>query len=68
MVDPEEATFLSTGISMENLCWAKETYEELWAITFTTAGATAFTIGAKEIHRSSSSRKLSLFIRRSSAE
>lgn len=38
-VDPEEATFLSTGVSMENLCWAKETYEELWAITFTTAGA-----------------------------
>ena len=38
-VNPEEMVFISTGVSMENLCWAKETYEELWAITFTTAGA-----------------------------
>ncbi len=37
-VDPNESVFLSTGVSMKNLCWAKEIYQELWVITFTTAG------------------------------
>ena len=35
---PDEATALSTGVNMEHLAWAEEVYEQLWVLTFVTAG------------------------------
>ncbi|MBI2850632.1 MAG: adenosylcobinamide amidohydrolase [Chloroflexi bacterium] len=40
-VRPDEATALSTGVNMDYLAWQEETYEELWALAFVTAGVSS---------------------------
>ncbi len=37
-LSPDKATALSTGVNMTNLAWQEETFEELWALAFVTAG------------------------------
>lgn len=34
----DKAAVLSTGVNMEDLAWAEEAFEELWALAFVTAG------------------------------
>lgn len=35
---PDKAAVLATGVNMEHLAWAEETYEEFWVLAFVTAG------------------------------
>jgi len=37
-LDFNDIAFLSTGVSMENLAFSEQVYEDLWVVVFTTAG------------------------------